>query len=111
MKNLKFILKTEEKYEINEETNYYIKENVIKFKINNTIYEYDIDKYILIKKDKDILEMHFKENEIIIHIQENNLKFTLPIKNVIIKEKDNRVEISYEIEEETDIKKYIIIEY
>ena len=49
MEKLKFILQSDGVDAINREVNYYIKDNVIKFKIDKTLYEYDLNKDVLKK--------------------------------------------------------------
>ena len=46
MEKLKFILQSDGVDAINREVNYYIKDNVIKFKIDKTLYEYDLKIYL-----------------------------------------------------------------
>lgn len=111
MKKMKFILKSDKNIEIEEECSYYIKDDVIKFKIDSIIYEYDLNNKILVKKDKEQIKIDFNNKNIIITLQEYNKDFFLPIENVSIKETKKRLEITYEIEEENKVCRQIIIEY
>lgn len=111
MEKLKFTLKSEDETIINREESYYIKDNVIKFKIDSIIFEYDIDNDKLTKKDENILIMDFKNNNFIITLKENNLSFDIPISEVIIKKSKNNINIRYMIEENKMVNKCINIEY
>ena len=59
MEKLKFVLQSDGVDAINREVNYYIKDNVIKFKIEKTLYEYDLNKDVLKKSDENLLTMDF----------------------------------------------------
>ena len=111
MEKLKFTLKSEEETIINREESYYIKDNVIKFKIDKTLYEYDLNKDVLKKSDENLLTMDFLNPLIMLTLKENNYSFDIPIFNVLIEKEEHIIKISYDIEEDKMTNKRIIIEY
>ena len=111
MEKLKFVLQSDGVDAINREVNYYIKDNVIKFKIDKTLYEYDLNKDILKKSDESLLTMDFQNPLIVITLKENNYSFDIPIFNVLIEKEEHIIKISYDIEEDKMTNKRIIIEY
>ena len=111
MEKLKFILQSDGVDAINREVNYYIKDNVIKFKIDKTLYEYDLNKDILKKSDESLLTMDFLNPLIMLTLKENNYCFDIPIFNVLIEKEERIIKISYDIEEDKMTNKRIIIEY
>ena len=111
MKKLRFILQSDGVDNINRCINYYINENIIKFKIDNDLYEYNLEKDILKKKNDTIILMDFLSLNFIITLKETNMSFDIPIYNVLIKKEDKCIEISYDIEEDKMTNKRIIIEY
>ena len=111
MEKLKFILQSDGVDAINREVNYYIKDNVIKFKIDKTLYEYDLNKDILKKSDESLLTMDFLNPLIMLTLKENNFCFDIPIFNVLIEKEERIIKISYDIEEDKMTNKRIIIEY
>lgn len=111
MEKLKFVLQSDGVDAINREVNYYIKDNVIKFKIDKTLYEYDLNKDILKKSDESLLTMDFLNPLIMLTLKENNYCFDIPIFNVLIEKEEHIIKISYDIEEDKMTNKRIIIEY
>ena len=111
MKKLKFILQSDGIDNINRIVNYYIKDFIIKFKIDNDLYEYNLKNDTLKKRSESVLVMDFITPIFIVSIRENNLSFDIPIYNVLIKKENEKIEISYDIEEDKMTNKRIIIEY
>ena len=111
MEKLKFILQSDGVDAINREVNYYMKDNVIKFKIDKTLYEYDLNKDILKKSDESLLTMDFLNPLIMLTLKENNYCFDITIFNVLIEKEERIIKISYDIEEDKMTNKRIIIEY
>ncbi len=111
MEKLKFILQSDGVDAINREVNYYIKDNVIKFKIDKTLYEYDLNKDVLKKSDENLLTMDFLNPLIMLTLKENNYSFDISIFNVLIEKEEHIIKISYDIEEDKMTNKRIIIEY
>lgn len=111
MEKLKFILQSDGVDAINREVNYYIKDNVIKFKIDKTLYEYDLNKDVLKKSDENLLTMDFLNPLIMLTLKENNYSFDIPIFNFLIEKEEHIIKISYDIEEDKMTNKRIIIEY
>ena len=112
MNKLKFKLITNDEEIIDEEVNYFEKDNIINFKIADDIYQLDKEKIILIKKDQEKeLTMNFKEKLIIINLYTNNIKIDYSIDNCKINKEKNIIKIDYTLESENKIKNSIFIEF
>lgn len=112
MKSLKFKLISEKEIIINEETSYFIKEDILNFKIKEELYNYNLSNNILIKKNKEsTITFDFENYNIIIEIPENNLMFNMEITEYNIVRNKNSIEIKYKYMGDKITTNCIIIEY
>lgn len=112
MLTLNFKLLSNNEELINENTNYFEKDNIIKFKINDDLYEYDKENTILIKKDQEKeLTINFKEKVIIINLISNNIKVDYQMEKSIIKIDKNKVNLIYTLESDESLENSIFIEF
>lgn len=96
MNMLTFKLISNKKEEINEEVSYYINNDIINFKIGNTLYKYNLIDDILIKSDFDLSLTIDPHNHIIyVKLMENSLEFNMPIDKVKITKKSHEITIKY----------------
>lgn len=112
MKSLNFKLISNSKEIINERVNYYETGNILKFKVNEDLYEYNKLNNVLIKKDSEKeLTINFKEKLIIINLLSNNIKVDYPMEESSIKKDDDKVILNYTLESDETIENTIIIEF
>lgn len=112
MKALKFKLISNKEVLIDEESTYYIKDNVINFKINNELYNYNLENNILIKTNKESkITIDFENYNIIIEILNNNLMFNMEILEYTIHIENNKISIKYKCLGEEETQNNIFIEY
>ena len=112
MKQLKFVLKTNNDIVIDKEVNYILKENILKFTIDETLYEYDIDSKIMKKKDKEsLIEIDFNKSLIIITVLDINYSVDMEINDVIVQNKDNEINLKYTFMNDEKTTNCILIKY
>lgn len=96
MNTLKFKLISNNKEEINEVTNYYIKDNKMIFKIKEDLFEYDINNEYLIKKNKETsIKINLKDKLLEITLLSHNYTVDMEIIDLIIEKEENKVKIEY----------------
>lgn len=96
MKVLKFILITDEEEVINIEANYYIKDETLKFKDQDTLYEFSIKDKIFTKIDKESkIIIDFNKDKITIILLENNYAFDMEIDDIEVKIDENNIYLKY----------------
>ena len=97
---------------INRSANYVLQNNIISFKIDNSLYKYNINENILIKtEDNNRITIDINKEIIIIELIKEKYMFDLIIKDVELIKNDNIIEIKYKVDEEDKIINHIIIEY
>ena len=112
MNSLKFKLISNNSTIIDKETNYYIKDNVIKFKIEDTLYEYDTNNDFIIKKDSNsILKIEMLKNNIVITLLPNNLSFDMYIFVEEHKKNKNSLYLKYTFINDEKTTNCIFIDY
>ena len=112
METLKFKLISNDKETINRSANYVLQNNIISFKIDNSLYKYNINENILIKtEDNNRITIDINKEIIIIELIKEKYMFDLIIKDVELIKNDNIIEIKYKVDEEDKIINHIIIEY
>lgn len=112
MKSLKFKLISNKEILIDESTTYYIKDNILNFKINNELYNYNLENSILIKTNRESkITMDFENYNIIIEIPANNLMFNMEILEYTNHIDDNKISIKYKYLGDEEIQNSIFIEY
>lgn len=112
MLNLNFKLVTNDVEKIDTKVNYYKKDKVFNFKIENDIYQYKSDEYILIKKDTEKeITMDFKKKVIIINLLSNNIKIDYPMDKCHYYEENNHIELTYTLNQDIIINNKILIDY
>jgi hypothetical protein len=112
MQLLKFKLISNSNTLINKKTNYYIKDNIINFKIDNDIYTYNLENNILIKRNKEsIITIDFENYNIIIEIPECNSMFNMEIKEYNIHIDNNNISIKYKYIADEIMTNSIFIQY
>lgn len=112
MLTLDFKLISNESEKINTTVDYFQKNNILNFKINNDLYQYDINEYILIKKDQEKeITINFKKEVIIINIKSNNIKIDYPMDKSTYKISKNHVELTYMLKQDIEITNKIFIDY
>lgn len=112
MKTLTFKLSTNNEEVINGSSNYFIKENVMNFIINEETYSYNLDNNILIKKNNES-SICINPNESIIHITllEQNLTFDMEIIDFKVKNDDNKIIYEYSFMSDEKTTNCITIDY
>lgn len=112
MKRLIFKLISNKDIIIDRELNYILKDNIIKFKIDDTLYEYDITNNIFSKKDKDsLITINFKDKNMKIKLHEIDNDFYMDIIDVDIKNNKSKIELTYTFINDEKTTNCIIIEY
>ena len=100
MNTLKFKLVSNKKEEINEVTNYYIKDNKMIFKIKEDLFEYDINNEYLIKKNKETsININLKDKLLEIKLLSHNYTVDMEIIDLIIEKEENKVKIEYSFDD------------
>ena len=96
MNTLKFKLISNNNEEINEVTNYYIKDNKMIFKIKEDLFEYEINNEYLIKKNKETsIKINLKDKLLEITLLSHNYTVDMEIIDLIIEKEENKVKIEY----------------
>ena len=112
MEKLSFKLVSNKETIIDEKVNYYIKDNIMNFKIDKNMYQYDLSKDLLEKRDKDAnLIFNIKKHLLVIELLKEGTSFDLPITDTSLEHKDHTITIKYTIEDENKIANTIIIKY
>ena len=110
MEKLSFELYANNKLEIKEETNYFIKDNIINFKIENDTYKFNLKTNNLVKTNKEyIIDINLDKKIVLITL--NGYTFEMNIIKHNIKKEDNFIEIEYTYESEEITNNRIIIKY
>lgn len=100
MKTLKFKLISNDKEQINTETNYYIKDNKMNFKIQEDLFEYDLDNKYLLKRNKETsIKINFIDKVIEITLLTHNYTVDMEIVDLIIKKEDKNIKIEYSFDD------------
>lgn len=100
MNTLKFKLISNNNEEINEVTNYYIKDNKMIFKIKEDLFEYDVNNEYLIKKNKEIsIKINLKDKLLEITLLSHNYTVDMEIIDLIIEKEENKVKIEYSFDD------------
>ena len=110
MEKLSFELYANKKLEIKEETNYFIKDDVINFKIENDTYKFNLKTNNLVKTNKEYtIDINLDKKIVLIAL--NGYTFEMNIIEHNIKKEDNFIEIEYTYEGEEITNNKIIIKY
>lgn len=99
MNTLKFKLISNGVEQINEETNYYIKDNKMNFKIKDDLFEYDLDNKYLIKKNKETsIKINLIDKLLEITLLSHNYTVNMEIIDLdtIIYEKNIKIEYTFD---------------
>lgn len=112
MNKLVFKLLSNQETVIDETTSYYISDDNLNFKIDKTIYRYNLTDDILIKKDEDMeMTIDLNNNIIYITLKENNATFNMSIENTKISKKAGEISLKYTLNNDEIIKNEITIKY
>lgn len=112
MLKLSFKLITNGSEIINETSNYFIKDNVINFKINEETYSYNLIDDIMIKKNKESsINIDLKNKIIQITLLEQGLTFDMEIIDSKVKKDSNLIEFEYTFESDEKTTNCITINY
>lgn len=112
MLKLSFKLITNGSEIINETSNYFIKDNVINFKINEETYSYNLIDDIMIKKNKESsINIDLKNKIIQITLLEQGLTFDMEISDSKVKKDSNLIEFEYTFESDEKTTNCITINY
>ena len=96
MNTLKFKLISNNKEEINEVTNYFIKENKLMFKIKDDLFEYELDnKYLIKKNNETIIKINLIDKVLEITLLSHNYTVDMDIIDLIIEKDKNNIKIEY----------------
>lgn len=112
MLKLSFKLITNRSEIINETSNYFIKDNVINFKINEETYSYNLIDDVMIKKNKESsINIDLKNKIIQITLLEQGLTFDMEIIDSKVKKDSNLIEFEYTFESDEKNTNCITINY
>ena len=112
MLTLDFKLISNESETINTTVNYFQRNDILNFKINDNIYQYDVNKYIIIKKDfEKEITMNFNKKVIIIHLFSNNIEIDYPMDKGSYKVSKGHAELTYTLKQDIEINNKILIDY
>ena len=110
MKTLSFKLYSNNKLEIDTNTNYFIKDDVINFKIDKDTYKFDLKTNNLVKTNHEYtIDINLDKKLVLIAL--NGYTFEMNIIKHSIDKKDNNIEIEYTYEGEDITNNKIIINY
>ena len=110
MKSLSFKLYSNNKLEIDEKVNYFIKDDVINFKIDKDTYKYDLKTHNLVKTNHEYtIDINLDKKLVLIAL--NGYTFEMNIINHSVNKNDNNIEIEYTYESEEITNNKIIINY
>lgn len=112
MKKLKFKLISNEIVMINTSVSYFIIDNCLKFKIDDTLYEYHLDEDYLFKRDKELLiKINSHTKNIEIELAKEGYKFALNINNIVITKTNNSIKFMYTFDSDEETTNCIYIDY
>lgn len=112
MQTLNFQLITNDSKKINSKVNYFQKNSILNFKIEDDIYQFNIEECLLVKKDQEKeITMDFKKKVIIIHLFSNNIKIDYPMDKCTYQIHKNHVELIYTLNQDIVINNKILIDY
>lgn len=112
MNKLHFKLLSNKQTIIDENISYYLKDDNINFKIDQTLYKYNLTDDILYKSDKDIdMTIDVNNNIIYIHLIANDLTFNMPIEQTKITKKLGEIVLKYTLNNEEITQNEITIQY
>lgn len=112
MKQLKFTLITNGKIVIDKFLNYYLKDNILRFKDEDTYYEYDINNITLIKKDNESsIKINFPKKIITISLLSINQSYDMEIDNISTKTSDQEINLEYTFDNDEKTTNCITIRY
>ena len=110
METLSFKLYSNNKLEIDTNTNYFIKDDVLNFKIENDTYKYDLKSDNLVKTNHEYtIDINLSKKLVLIAL--NGYTFEMNIIEHNIKKEDNLIELEYTYEGEEITNNKIIIKY
>lgn len=110
METLSFKLYSNNKLEIDTNTNYFIKDDVLNFKIENDTYKYNLKSDNLVKTNHEYtIDINLAKKLVLIAL--NGYTFEMNIIEHIIKKEDNLIELEYTYEGEEITNNKIIIKY
>ena len=110
MKTLTFKLYSNNKLEIDEKVNYFIKDEVMNFKIDKDTYKYDLKTHNLVKTNHEYtIDINLEKKLVLIAL--NGYTFEMNIINHSIKNESNNIVIEYTYESEEITNNKIIINY
>ena len=112
MLKLSFKLITNNRTVIDSESNYFIKDNVINFKIEEDTYSFNLENYIMTKKNKESnIIINPNEKLIQITLLSHNMTFDMEIIDSKVKKEQNTIEFTYTFESDEKTTNCIIINY
>ncbi len=112
MNRLHFKLISNQETLIDTITNYIKSNNNLKFKVNNDLYEYHLEKLTLIKKSKDSkITIDFKNKIIKIKLHNISDEFIMDISDIFIENNEDIIKLEYSFYNDEKTTNYIIIEY
>lgn len=110
MKSLTFKLYSNNKLEIDETSNYFIKDDILNFKIDKDTYKLDLITNNLVKTNHEYtIDINIAKKLVLIAL--NGYTFEMNIINHFVKKDDNNIEIEYTYEGEEITNNKIIINY
>jgi hypothetical protein len=110
MKTLTFKLYSNNKLEIDEKVNYFIKDDVMTFKIDKDTYKFDLNTNNLVKTNHEYtIDINLDKKLVLIAL--NGYTFEMNIINHNVKKEENNIEIEYTYESEEITNNRIIINY
>ena len=110
MKSLSFKLYSNNKLEIDEKVNYFIKDDVINFKIDKDTYKFNLNTNNLVKTNHEYtIDINLDKKLVLIAL--NGYTFEMNIINHSVNKNDNNIEIEYTYESEEITNNKIIINY
>ena len=110
MKTLTFKLYSNNNLEIDEKVNYFIKDEVMNFKIDKDTYKYDLKTHNLVKTNHEYtIDINLDKKLVLIAL--NGYTFEMNIINHSIKNESNNIVIEYTYESEEITNNKIIINY
>jgi hypothetical protein len=110
MKSLTFKLYSNNKLEIDETSNYFIKDDILNFKIDKDTYKLDLITNNLVKTNHEYtIDINIAKKLVLIAL--NGYTFEMNIINHSVKKDGNNIEIEYTYEGEEITNNKIIINY
>lgn len=112
MLKLHFKLTSNKEIMIDEEVSYYLKDDNLNFKIDKTLYKYNLTDDILYKNDGDTdMTIDLNNNIIYLTLIANNLSFNMPIEETKVSKKIGEIRLKYTLKSEEITKNEITIIY